>query len=250
MRLHGAGIARGALRGLSGLGGAFAGALLAGCSLLVHFDDAPGTCPDGDCTDATAEAAEDATADATADGGTTPDASLDGADAGLDAIALPETSTDTGAPETGPTGPCAKLPDGTYCGYTGGCQCQYCSAGACSTTKQCPQGFNWEAGVDDARCCNGLPILTNTNANCGVCGAQCATAGVTGVQNCALLSGHYQCVDCAANNECWTGCCAIDTTPYHCSESNCNTGACVAGLCPAPSHCVTGSGTPNYCTYD
>ena len=101
-----------------------------------------------------------------------------------------------------------------------------------------------------ARRCNGLPVLTNTIANCGVCGIQCATAGVTSAQDCQLLSGHYQCVDCAANNECWSGCCAIDTTPYHCSASDCNTGACVAGLCPAPSTCVLGASAPNYCTYD
>jgi hypothetical protein len=204
--------------GACGVWGAFGAALLAGCSLLVHFDDAQ-------------------------------------RDAGSDATGVPEAAADTGmetgsGDDGGPPGACAAQADGTYCGYAGGCQCQYCSAGACSQTKPCPQGFNWEAGVDEARCCSGLPILTNTNANCGVCGAECATAGVTGVQTCALLAGHYQCVDCAANNECWTGCCAIDTTPYHCSESNCATGACVAGLCPAPSTCVEGSGTPNYCSYD
>ncbi len=186
-------------------------ALLGGCSLLVHFDDASsGACPDAGCFEA-------------------------GADA---------RSESPGA------GPCATLADGTFCGYAGGCQCQYCSGGGCSQTKACPQGFNWEAGVDEARCCDGLPILTNTNANCGVCGAECATAGVTGVQDCQLLAGHYQCVDCAANSECWTSCCAIDTTPYHCSESDCNTGACVPGLCPAPSHCVPGDGGPNYCSYE
>jgi hypothetical protein len=186
--------------------------LLAGCSLLVHFDDvAGGPCADGGCSDAgDVDAADDAPS----------------------------------------TGPCNTLPDGAQCGYAGGCQCQYCSGGTCSETKPCPQGFNWEAGVDIARCCSGLPILTNTNANCGVCGAQCATAGVTSVQDCQLMAGHYQCVNCAANNECWTGCCAIDTTPYHCSESNCATGACPQGLCPAPSVCVEGNGTPNYCSYD
>jgi hypothetical protein len=199
---------------------AAAALLLAGCSLLVHFDDAhDGACADGGCADGTAEASP----------------APDGAsDAGSDA-----------APD-----PCATMAEGALCGYSGGCQCQYCAAGSCSSTKPCPQGFNWEAGVDVARCCSGLPILTNTNANCGVCGAECATAGVTGVQDCQLLAGHYQCVDCAANNECWTGCCAIDTTPYHCSESNCSTGACVAGLCPAPSQCVATAGSPNYCSYD
>ena len=151
--------------------------------------------------------------------------------------------------ETSPPDPCATLEAGVFCAYAGGCQCRYCKSGACSDSKPCPQGFNWEAGVDGARCCNGLPVLTNTNANCGVCGVACETAGVTSPQDCQLLSGHFQCVHCAANSECWSGCCAIDTSPYHCSESNCNTGACPAGICPAPSTCVEGMGGPNYCTY-
>jgi len=182
----------------------------AGCSLLVHFDDEPvASCSDGGCTDAM-------TGDAPGE-------------AGRD--------------------PCATLADGTFCAYAGACQCQYCSGGKCSDTKACPQGFNWEAGVEIARCCSGLPVLTDTNANCGVCGIECMTAGVTSPQDCQLLGGTYQCVDCAANNECWSGCCAIDTTPYHCSASDCNTGACVAGLCPAPSTCVVGNSGPNYCAY-
>jgi hypothetical protein len=194
-----------------------AAVVLTGCTLLVHFDDAPApSCPDGGCFDASP-------------GDALP--SLDG-------------SSD------GPAGPCATLSDGAFCGYAGGCQCQYCKGGACSETKACAQGFNWEAGVDTARCCDGLPVLTNTNANCGVCGVGCATAGVTKAQDCQLLEGHYQCVDCAANTECWSGCCAIDTTPYHCSASDCNTGACQAGICPAPSVCVQGTSAPNYCSYD
>jgi hypothetical protein len=156
--------------------------------------------------------------------------------------------TDGAAPD-----PCATpaYEAGAFCGYLGGCHCQYCKAGTCSDSKSCSDGFNWEAGVDVARCCGGLPVLTDTNANCGVCGIECMTAGVTSPQDCELLNGHYQCVSCAANSECWSGCCAIDTTPYHCSESDCNTGACVAGLCPAPSTCVQASGVgTNYCTYD
>lgn len=190
---------------------ASAAVVLTGCSLLVHFDDEGGpACTDGGCADATQPGD---------DGGPSHD-------------------------------PCMDLEAGAFCAYAGGCQCKYCQSGACSDTKACPEGFNWEAGVDTARCCSGLPVLTDTNANCGVCGIQCATAGVTSPQNCALLGGHYQCVDCAANSECWSGCCAIDTTPYHCSESNCNTGDCVPGLCPAPSTCVPGVGEPNYCSYD
>jgi hypothetical protein len=216
---------------------------LGGCTLLAQFHDQPtGSCSDAACLDATeaatpvvdgsSDAPDDARREEGGEGG------HDAGDGGADA-----------RPDGSSSDPCAKKADGTFCGYLGGCQCEYCSAGTCSQTKACPQGFNWEAGVDIARCCNGLPILTNTNANCGVCGVQCMTAGVTSPQDCKLLSGHYQCVNCAANSECWSGCCAIDTTPYHCSESDCNTGACVSGLCPAPSMCVTGSGSPNYCSY-
>jgi hypothetical protein len=213
-------------------------ASMVGCSLLVHFNDvAVDVCADGGCPDVVVG---DAGSDAL-----DPCASLpDGAPCGA--------ADPCNAPSTCSAGRCVKHPKeaGTFCGYAGGCVCQYCASGACTEAKACPQGFNWEAGVDLARCCGGLPVLTNTNANCGVCGVQCMTAGVSSPQDCKLLSGHYQCVDCAANTECWSGCCAIDTTPYHCSESDCNTGACVPGLCPAPSVCVPGSASPNYCSYD
>ena len=232
-------------------------ALLAGCSLLVHFDDVPDACAGDACLDATEDGPQPG------DGWVAQDAPSPPGDAGSDApvdpcAALPDDAScgDADPCNARPTchaGVCGHHPveAGTFCGYPGACQCQYCDGkGACSDTKQCPEGFNWEAGVDIARCCAGLPVLTDTNANCGVCGVRCQTAGVTSVQNCALLSGHYQCVNCAANSECWSGCCAIDTMPYHCSESNCGTGACVAGLCPTPSKCVPGGGGPNYCSYD
>ncbi len=226
---------------------AAAGLLVAGCSLLVHFDDHPfDACTDGGCADATEEGSHptDAGSDARADADpctTLPDDASCG------------TADPCNARPTCKAGHCTLHPleAGTYCSYNGACQCGYCdNTGRCSQKLACPEGFNWEAGVDTARCCSGLAVLTDTNANCGVCGVKCATAGVSSPQDCQLLSGHYQCVNCAANTECWSGCCAIDTTPYHCSESNCNTGACVAGLCPAPSHCVPGTGGPNYCTYD
>jgi hypothetical protein len=226
---------------------------LAGCSLLVHFNDMPvDGCTDAGCLDAFA-------ADAPPGDGSPRDA-LAPVDAGADADPCENhadgvvcgSADPCNTPPTCLNGHCVQHPraDGTFCGYAGGCQCQYCTGGACSETKACPQGFNWEAGVDVARCCGGLPVLTNTNANCGVCGVECMTAGVTSKQDCQLLSGHYQCVNCAANSECWSGCCAIDTTPYHCSESDCNTGACVAGLCPSPSTCVPGMSSPNYCSYE
>jgi hypothetical protein len=209
---------------------------LVSCSLLTRLDDPTG-----------ATAADGGTADATSP-------TEDGASGNDDAtVSREDGGNDASRPADGggsPPDPCAKLEAGAFCAYAGGCQCTYCQSGTCSATRACPEAFNWEAGNDLARCCSGLAVQTDTNANCGVCGVQCATAGVTSPQNCALLGGHYQCVDCAANSECWSGCCAIDTTPYHCAESNCNTGACVAGLCPAPSTCKTGTGEPNYCSYE
>jgi hypothetical protein len=209
------------------------GATLTGCSLLTRLDDP--TSPsdlDAGYTDATI-----AVNDSGSDGG-----HADGASPTNDGGHVDASGDD------GPD-PCGALEAGAFCAYASGCQCTYCKNGACSDTKACPEGFNWEAGSDLARCCAGLAVLTDTNANCGVCGIQCATAGVSSPQNCALLDGHYQCVDCAANADCWSGCCATDTTPYHCAESDCNTGACVAGLCPAPSTCVFDAGETNYCSY-
>jgi hypothetical protein len=206
-------------------------AALTGCSLIVRLDDP--TSPSG---------ADGGYADATLPlDGASADATPPGTDGGHADAAHPG--------EDGGPDPCATLEAGAFCAYATGCQCTYCKSGGCTDTKACPEGFNWEAGNDLARCCAGLAVLTDTNENCGVCGIKCATAGVSSPQNCALLSGHYQCVDCAANSECWSGCCAIDTTPYHCAESDCNTGACAAGLCPAPSTCESGGGEPVYCSY-
>jgi hypothetical protein len=208
---------------------AIAAAALVSCSLLTRLDD-PTTGPGHDGGSADTASPED---------GGSADATLP-VDAGEDAAPTQDGSG---------SNLCTTLESGALCAYAGGCQCSYCQAGSCSTTMGCPEGFNWEAGNDLARCCSGLAVLTDTNENCGVCGIHCATAGVTSAQDCALLSGHYQCVNCAANSECWSGCCAIDTTPNHCSESDCNTGACVAGLCPAPATCTPGAGGPNYCSY-
>jgi hypothetical protein len=201
-----------------------------GCSLLTHLDEP--------------------TSDSALDGGnadaTLPSTDAGYADADVDAAADAARPADGGGPSSDP---CATLAAGAFCAYAGGCQCTYCQSGTCSSTTACPEGFNWEAGNDLARCCSGLAVLTDTNENCGVCGVHCATAGVSSAQNCEILGGHYQCADCSANSECWSGCCATDTTPYHCAESNCNTGACPAGLCPAPSTCQTATGEPNYCSY-
>lgn len=206
---------------LSSIGGA-------GCTFLVDFDERPiADCDGGACIDATAVDA---------------DAGVDVVDASSDARdAAPEADAD----------PCATLADGAVCSYVGGCNCGHCDRGACTLTKKCPEGYNWDKKNDLARCCGGLAVLTNTNANCGVCGVVCKTAGVGTPQDCQSLSGKYLCVGCTANSECWSQCCSSAPGPSHCAASDCNTGACPAGICPAPSRCVAGTGsTPNSCTYN
>jgi hypothetical protein len=197
----------------------------AGCSLLVTFRDQP-VCDGGKCGDASPL-----------------DASADGRDEAPPADA-PRDVADA-APD-----PCAQRPDGTICAYLGGCNCTACKGGTCSDTKKCPEGYNWEAGDDLARCCGGLAVRTNTNANCGVCGIVCKTAGVSTPQDCQPLAGHYLCLGCSTNPECWSQCCSTSPAPNHCAASDCNMGTCPDGICPAPAHCVVGTGnSPNYCSY-
>jgi len=194
-----------------------------GCTFLVDFEDhPPDPCADGGCVDATIDVA--------------PDVAPDVADAAVEADAPPN--------------PCATLEAGAICEYAGGCTCNTCQNGTCSGTKKCPDGYNWDPKNALARCCGGLAVVTNTNANCGVCGVVCKTAGVTTPQDCKLLDGHYLCVGCSANSECWSQCCSSSPTPSHCAASDCNTGNCPNGICPAPSKCVMGTGNaPNYCSY-
>jgi len=207
-----------------------------GCTFLVDFvDKGEPDCDGGSCDDATTFAADvSLTGDATPDeAAVSPDAGPDPVDAGPDAD------------------PCNKLPDGAVCDYQTCKTCRVCAAGVCTaTTKLCPQGYNWDKKNTLARCCDGLAVLTNTNANCGVCGVVCKTAGGPN-EDCKSVAGHFLCAGCTTNTECWSKCCSSSPTPSHCAASDCNSGACPAGICPSPSRCVPGTGTvPNYCTYD
>jgi hypothetical protein len=146
--------------------------------------------------------------------------------------------------------PCQSLPDGAICDYLDCKTCTTCQNGACTLTKACPNGYNWDKTNPLARCCGGLAVLTNTNANCGVCGVVCKTGGGLS-QDCALIDGHWLCGGCSGNDECWSKCCSSAPTPAHCAASDCNSGMCPPGICPSPSKCVTAVGShPNYCTYD
>jgi hypothetical protein len=193
-----------------------------GCTFLVDFNDQPlDPCADGGCDDVTIDVAPDV------------------ADAAPDIVEA-----------DAPPNPCATLEAGAICDYAGGCTCNTCQNGTCSGSKKCPEGYNWDTKNSLARCCGGLAVVTNTNANCGVCGVVCKTAGVTTPQDCKLLSGHYLCVGCSANSECWSQCCSSAPTPSHCAASDCNTGNCPNGICPAPAKCEMGpNNTPNFCAY-
>jgi len=159
--------------------------------------------------------------------------------------------TDATADDAPPDGdPCVSLPDGAVCDYLDCKTCTVCENGACTLKKACPNGYNWDPPDALARCCGGLAVLTNTNANCGVCGVVCQTAGGLG-QDCKAVEGHYLCVGCGSNDECWSKCCSSMPTPAHCAASDCNSGSCPPGICPSPAKCVPGIGNHvNYCSYD
>jgi hypothetical protein len=224
---------------------------VAGCTLLVDFEDKPPPpCEGGDCADvdgAVLYAAPDADvgeivqvqADAN------PCASL--ADGAVCRAADPCNDQARCV-----NGACVEHPKeaGTFCANDL-CNCSYCDGkGACTTSKACPEGFNWDAGNKLARCCGGIAVTTDNGLNCGVCGIRCKTAGVSQPQSCAKIDGEYFCVDCQSNGECWSNCCS-STTKQHCAASaNCTAGLCGPGICPAPSACVPGSdGGPNHCSY-
>jgi hypothetical protein len=137
-------------------------------------------------------------------------------------------------------------PDGTPCAAaTDACHSvPLCSKGVCGPSTAFPEGTQWHPGDDNARCCSGKPIETTSNTNCGVCGVTCNTGKK---QSCGPLNGHYFCMGCALDPDCWSGCCSLTNAP-HCSPSNCNSGACnVPDVCPAMSHCQ--SDVVNYCSY-
>jgi hypothetical protein len=231
-----------------------------GCTLLVDFvDKAPIdqalSCEGGDCTDPDATvlySEPDAGADAAVpDVHVEADATPNPCGALADGAACGDADPCNDPPRC-EKGACAMHPKeaGVFCGHDS-CNCEYCDGkGGCTDTKKCPEGFNWDPKDKLARCCGGLAVLTNTNANCGVCGVVCRTAGVSTVQSCKAIDGEYLCVGCSANPECWSKCCSSSPGPAHCAASDCSTGKCMAGICPAPSTCITGPGTsPNYCSY-
>ena len=223
-----------------------------GCTLLVPFDSVSGsTCDAGACVDG-AMGADVAAPDQGADA---PDVmTVDAQDA--------ESGTCTGKADGGSCGTndaCHDTPtcaagvctphqkaDGTPCAAaTDACHgVPVCKTGVCGPSSALAEGTQWRPGDDNARCCSGKPIETTSNTNCGVCGVVCNTAKS---QSCGALNGHYFCLGCALDPDCWSGCCSL-TNGAHCSPSDCTRGTChVPNLCPDMSHCQMD--VVNYCSY-
>lgn len=226
-----------------------------GCSLLVKFVDEPEASPvDAGFPDVTA--LPDVVVAIDASDAFDGDAPIVDAQSSNPCLTLADGAKcgDAGLcnePSTCEQGVCKAHPNegGALCGFGGGCNCEYCKNGACSATRSCPEGFNWEAGNPLARCCKGIAVLTNNNENCGVCGVVCQTAGVSTPQDCAPVNGHYQCTNCSTPQECWSNCCSSTTTP-HCAPSDCTSVGNCTNVCPAPAVCKSpGGGLPNYCAY-
>ncbi|HTE45893.1 MAG TPA: hypothetical protein VK636_11655 [Gemmatimonadaceae bacterium] len=108
-----------------------------------------------------------------------------------------------------------------------------------------PESHQWDPKNVFARCCDGDPVVANTNTNCGVCGIKC---NADNGESCQEFNGHWFCRGCIASTSCWSGCCATSYSPPSCSPADCN-GNCRDDLCPTGSHCVGGTDTSDYCAY-
>jgi hypothetical protein len=169
-------------------------------------------------------------------------AASDGTSIDLDALVVSD-----GGAEAAPMG-CMGLPDGTKCQsapdacHTDG----VCVMGQCSPPQVRPDGYNWKQGDEFARCCNGKPIITNTNSDCGVCGIQC---NQNNGESCQLLGGRWFCRGCNTSAGCWSKCCSLSFNPPSCAASDCM-GNCSSQYCPKGTTCKLGMGiSSNYCAY-
>jgi hypothetical protein len=145
-------------------------------------------------------------------------------------------------------GSCATWPDGTPCKQApDACHVDgVCKGGVCMAPATHVDGYNWDSTNAYAICCGGVPVVANTDTNCGVCGIRCN--GSNG-ESCQGLGGRYFCRGCIANSGCWSRCCSLSFNPPSCAASDCN-GNCSSQYCPAGTHCVVGFPTSSdYCSY-
>jgi len=164
---------------------------------------------------------------------------------GTTCLPAPDSCHDARKCEAGTCAAAADLADGTSCGAAPD-SCHHphlCASGTCAAPAAFAEGAVPTGGAAHERCCSGKAVDTATDkGNCGVCGIAC-----NGGQTCGELDGAYLCLNCADNDECWSGCCSINPAPNHCSASECTSVACKAGVCPDGAHCV--ASTVDYCTY-
>jgi hypothetical protein len=181
-----------------------------------------------------------------ADGGHANDSSIPPPDALV--LADGDTTQDASDDSPPPPGSCVGKPDGTVCVKSpDGCHTDAtCSGGLCGGLGTRADGYNWKAGDDNARCCNGKPIETTTNDDCGACGIRCNAGNG---ESCQPLGGHYFCRGCVASAACWSKCCSTSFSPNSCAASDC-AGNCNNAVCPPGSHCVNGlPNSSDYCAY-
>jgi hypothetical protein len=238
--------------------GAIVASVVAGCTALVSFNDMPVPCDGGSCLDAARpDVQHDASIDQHfADGANPPDSGDAPGDVpegdGNPCSAQPDGGTCSMGdachnPSVCVAGVCVveQKKDGTTCGLPlDGCHSTpLCTDGVCGASTALPDGAQWLAGNDNARCCGGAEVMTTSVDNCGVCGVKCKSS-----QTCENINdGHYFCTPCSVDPDCWSNCCSF-TIKDHCSPSNCSTGICaVPNVCPDGAHCQ--ADTVNYCSY-
>jgi hypothetical protein len=218
---------------------------LAGCTWLVNFETLP--CDGGPCasTSDSPDSGQPLMDSGLVESGLVDSTSQDVAMAvdstTLDVQVLPDTSSnvDTGVPpaDTGGAVDVVVPPDTTAPPIDS-------SVNPCSGRAD---GFSLNPIDPFARCCGGVAVETVSDTNCGVCGITCNTlAG----QSCGLIDNHYLCLNCSADGDCWSGCCASTVSPPHCAANDCNTGTCST----TPDPCAVYGATctilgVGYCSY-
>jgi hypothetical protein len=95
-------------------------------------------------------------------------------------------------------------------------------------------------------------MVANTDNDCNVCGIKCNTSKGQSCMQQGPAPPRFQCANCQANTECWSGCCAIALSPPVCADSDCNGNCPTPNICPGGAHCehhVNADQKSNVCVY-